>query len=608
MPSRNPPPQEAAIESQSGFIAQLAEHSMQYFLVGAVTYFFFVTVVLVFTAPPEFKTFLVLQKSVYMVILTALAWRQRQRALPALVATNLDLLIFVLALSSCLFSTACGVTARFSLYCCILVFAGAVMDIPRNRVFFNWILVWLCYGWVDHFHPSPTRSEDLTKLILIQLTAIPFMNLRMMSYRRRFELLTQLSRALEESEQIRDHLDQAVENRTTQLKMAYEELHKSVQERECITQEREKLHEQLLQSQKLDALGRLAGGVAHDFNNLLTVIMGNLELAEISPPQDVPSILGEASTAARRASELTAQLLAFSRKQVLTIKPLPIQKIVEEAMRMVKRLVGEDIRVETDLGCPDATVEGDASQLQQVILNLVINARDAMPEGGTLLIGLHAVGTEIELSVSDSGYGIDPALHASIFEPFFTNKPFGQGTGLGLSTVDGIVSMHAGRIELTSKPGEGAIFRVYLPISLGEPGESMSRRPLQAPTGSGMILLVEDDAQVRSLTLRVLKQAGYQVTAAENAEEALAILDGERGFHLMITDVVMPGMDGGKLAVAARGKLPDLPVLFISGYADDRLSQFGIERGECDFLGKPFSATVLQKTVAEILARKAVVA
>jgi signal transduction histidine kinase len=577
---------------------------------AASAYFVVIISVMVMTAPVEVLPYLLVQKLGYLAVLIGLTLGIKSGRFPVRSYDKLFTCLLILCLSSPLFSAAAGITSRFGTYGSILILICAMMAVSFRQALWDWALIWGAWLWVSHSLPEPIFVDEITKLVGIQLLAVPALHIRLGLYHRQFGLIRELADSLQQSEQIRADLDRAVAGRTEQLQMAYEELRLSTQERESMAQEREKLQEQLQQSQKMESLGRLAGGVAHDFNNLLTVIMGNLELAERTSPEeeDWKELVQEATVAARRAAEVTSQLLAFSRKQVMNVKQLKVQQVVQDSLRMVQRLLGEDIQLDVNLTCPGAVVEGDTSRLQQVLLNLVINARDAMPAGGRLSITLREIGGDVELQVSDSGCGIDPALHGRIFEPFFTNKPFGEGTGLGLATVDGIVSMHSGRIEVDSQPGQGATFRVYLPcynVHLRE--SSSSRRISPAVPGLGSILLVEDDDQVRNLALRVLRLSGYQVKAVESGEKALQCMAVDASFDLLVTDVVMPGIDGGKLAEAVREKKSDLPVLFMSGYTDDRLSAFGISRGECDFLAKPFTPAQLHRSVSEILERSKVV-
>lgn len=407
-----------------------------------------------------------------------------------------------------------------------------------------------------------------------------------------FRITRELAGALSESEKTRQSLDREVERRTRELKGAYESLR-------VTAKEREELQAQFLQSQKMESLGRLAGGVAHDFNNLLTVILGNIQLALLSSVEEGRPLLEQATVAAERAGDVTKQLLAFSRRAVLTVSDVNMQKIVGGSLKLIERLLGEDITLEVDLRCPDAIVHGDPTQLQQVLLNLSVNALDAMPVGGRLKIELFREGADVVLKMADSGPGVAPEVRERMFEPFFTTKEAGKGTGLGLSTVDGIVSMHRGSIQVESEPGKGACFVVRLPASRGPMEESSEVRLIPVVQGSGQIVLVEDDNQVRALAVRSLSKAGYQVRPYASGESALASEELDT-CDLLVTDVVMPGMDGASLARAALSRRADLPVLFMSGYTDDKLSAFDLDR-DCRFLAKPFTPLQLQAMVAHIL-------
>ncbi len=376
-----------------------------------------------------------------------------------------------------------------------------------------------------------------------------------------------------------------------------------------VTQAR-RLRAQLLQAQKLEAVGRLAGGVAHDFNNVLTAIVGSSELAERSLQQgQAPrSELQEIRAASLRAAELTRQLLAFSRHQVEPPRPVDLRGAVEAAAAILERLIGEDIALV--VRTPDAplVVEAGPGQLQQIVLNLAINARDAMPEGGRLEVVLARVpspeGLPLAcLTVSDQGHGIDAGTRARLFEPFFTTKPPGKGTGLGLATVYGTVTALGGRIEVTSAPGEGATFQVFLPTVGGaaerpQPEVQPSRR-----SSGATVLLVEDDEVVRGVTARMLAAGGHDLLVARSADEGFALARAHPGaIDVLVSDVVMPGGSGVDLARQLRSLHPDLPVLLVSGYDAGELERArGIEGAE--FLAKPFSSDRLLDTVRALLAR-----
>jgi signal transduction histidine kinase len=380
--------------------------------------------------------------------------------------------------------------------------------------------------------------------------------------------------------------------------------------------ERQRAERQLQQAQKMDALGRLAGGVAHDFNNLLTVILSYCALLKRGLPagsrfaDDVTQI----TRAGERAADLTRQLLAFSRKQVLTPQPLDLGATLAAMERMIRRLIGEDIELHIDVGPALGPVVVDAGQIEQVVMNLVVNARDAMHAGGTLTITAEraevaaplaaelgfAPGTFAVLSVIDTGIGIDEPTRAHVFDPFFTTKERGKGTGLGLSTVMGIVKQSGGHVTVDSRVGHGTTFRVYLPMSAApiEPHLPALPRTLTPLPAQGRILLVEDEAPVRELVRDVLLRAGYDVLDAADGEQALSIANGQGDLHLLLTDVIMPKMSGPQLASRFLEARPGTPVLFMSGYTDDKLGQ--LEPGVA-LVQKPLTPDVLLRRVREVL-------
>jgi PAS domain S-box-containing protein len=379
------------------------------------------------------------------------------------------------------------------------------------------------------------------------------------------------------------------------------------------------LEAQLRQAQKMDAVGRLAGGVAHDFNNLLTVISGYSDfiLAASPPGDDRRADAEEIRRAADRAAQLTQQLLAFSRKQVLHPQVLDLNAVVGEASRMLRRLIGEDIRLELQLAPDAGAVRIDAGQLQQVLMNLAVNARDAMPLGGSLAIATVPVsvtreepalpeplepGDYVRLAVSDTGAGMTPEVQARAFEPFFTTKEMGKGTGLGLSTVYGVVTQSRGRLRVVSAPGRGTTLEIFLP-RVERPDAAAALAPRVAEKGGvETILLVEDDAMLRRLSESALGRAGYRVLAAADAAEALRLArehDGE--IDLVVTDVVMPGMPGPELVARLEATRPDLRVLYVSGYTDHAALRKGVSERSVSFLAKPFGLEALARRVRELL-------
>jgi signal transduction histidine kinase len=376
----------------------------------------------------------------------------------------------------------------------------------------------------------------------------------------------------------------------------------------------------LRQFQKMEAVGRLAGGVAHDFNNLLTVIRGymDLVLAQLKPEDPVRKDAREVAHAADRAAELTGQLLAFSRHRPLRAVPLQLNDVVTEFLPMLKRTLGEDIMVKSRLSPELGTVRGDAGQIGQVLLNLALNARDAMPRGGDLVLvtdnaeldatypGTHVPlppGPDVRLSVTDTGVGMDEETRARVFEPFFTTKGVGKGTGLGLSTAYGIVRQHDGAIWLYSEPGHGTTARIYLPRVY----EAMRApaAPHAGPLGGGIgrtVLVVEDEAAVRHVERRMLEAHGYRVLLADGGAAALAIVRAHEGpIDLLLTDVIMPEMNGREVADAVQALRPDLPVLFVSGHVGDALDRHGGLAPSARVLNKPFSSRELAEAVRTAL-------
>jgi len=415
------------------------------------------------------------------------------------------------------------------------------------------------------------------------------------AFNRMLDGLVQAQRQLEESNRT---LETRVVERTAQLEQA---------------------RDQLLQAQKMEAVGRLAGGVAHDFNNLLTVIIGNAELAlDVVPQGDrVRADLKEVQAAAERGKALAQQLLAFGRKQMLQAKVLDLNRLVGHAHQMLRRLIGEDVELRVIAGPRLAPVRADAMQLQQVIMNLAVNARDAMPDGGVLTIETANAevdtgytrahppmtpGSWVRLTVRDSGVGMSDHVKEHLFEPFFTTKEVGKGTGLGLATVYGIVKQSGGFIYVESAPGSGATFDVFLPPVAAESRQEPGASAAPLPGGTETILVVEDELPVRRLACRVLAARGYEILAAGSGDEALRVAASYEGaIHCLVTDVVMPGMSGPELAERLRERMPDLKVLFTSGYAADAFEGRGGRLPDTPFLGKPYTAEDLARSLRAVL-------
>ncbi|MBI2504353.1 MAG: response regulator [Candidatus Latescibacteria bacterium] len=383
--------------------------------------------------------------------------------------------------------------------------------------------------------------------------------------------------------------------------------------------ERQCLEAQLRQAQKLEAVGRLAGGIAHDFNNLLTIIDGYsaLQLRRMSADQPQYESLREIQRAADRGAGLIRQLLAFSRKQVLEPKVLDLNTVVKDLEKMLHRLIGEDVELVVRLAPGLGQVKADPGQVEQVLMNLAINARDAMPRGGTLLIETRSVeldegytshhvpvepGAYVLLEVSDTGVGMDEATQARIFEPFFTTKEAGKGTGLGLSTVYGIVKQSEGYIWVYSEPDKGTSFKIYLPQIAASTEPVAQKAALQIPRGSEAVLLVEDEKALRNLIGLLLREEGYTVLEAGDGQEALRLSAQHQGaIHLIVTDMVLPGMSGRDLVGQLIALRPELKTVYISGYSEEIISRQGALEPGTAFLQKPFKFEALLLKVREVL-------
>jgi PAS domain S-box-containing protein len=383
--------------------------------------------------------------------------------------------------------------------------------------------------------------------------------------------------------------------------------------------EKSRIEAQLVQAQKMEAIGRLAGGIAHDFNNLLGVILGYSELLGKDPGLSERSVkrTQQILKSAERAAGLTRQLLAFSRKQPLTPKIFDLNELLADLEKMLRRLIGEDVRMVTVLAPAPGTVRADPGQIEQVIVNLVVNTRDAMPRGGRLVLETTHVdvdetsadaphqfmpGPYVVLAVSDTGHGMDATTLSRLFEPFFTTKEAGKGTGLGLATAFGIVKQSGGHIGVESEPGKGTTFRVYLP-HVGEKREATAVvAPAPPPRGDETVLLVEDEQAIRLLIREVLEGAGYTVLETDRPENAAGLLDSHAGpIQLLLTDLVLPGMSGAALAALATNARADMKILFMSGYTDEAVREHGLSQTAINFLQKPFTADALLRKVRSVL-------
>ncbi len=383
--------------------------------------------------------------------------------------------------------------------------------------------------------------------------------------------------------------------------------------------ERKKLEQQLMHSQKMEAVGRLAGGVAHDFNNMLTVIAGyeRMILDELKPDDPLREYAEEVLDAATRAAELTNQLLTFSRRQVIQPRVFNVNTVITNLEKMLRRLIGEDIRLTLQLDEKVANIRSDPSHVEQAIVNLAVNSRDAMPEGGRIIIessnqyldenyarshlGVHP-GQYVMIAVSDTGTGMDAETRQHIFEPFFTTKEKGKGTGLGLATVYGMVKQNGGDIWVYSEPGSGTTFKLYFPM-VEEPADSERGKPSETHRPGGeTLLLVEDERSVRELTVRILERLGYHVLSAESGEEALRVSSSFEGhIALMLTDVIMPGMNGPQVAEALTAIRPGMKVLFLSGYTENTILYHGVLEAGLDFMPKPYNREALARKIRELL-------
>ena len=386
-------------------------------------------------------------------------------------------------------------------------------------------------------------------------------------------------------------------------------------EEAAVRRDRRRLEQQLLASQRLEAVGRLAGGVAHDFNNVLTAVLGSTELLLLDTPPGAANreeleIIREAAT---HAQDLIRQLLAFSSRQALKPVVLDVNHLVKNVGKMLRRLIGENIELTTEPAPDVDSVCADPGQLEQVLVNLVVNARDAMPQGGRLTIAtanltvaegaaLLPPGRYVVLRVTDTGTGMDAATVERAFEPFFTTKPHGKGSGLGLATVYGIVRQSGGHVEVESVPGAGTTFRIHLPRVEDVAEQGAASTAATPARGVETVLVVEDDERVRTLARKALEQAGYRVLVAAGGKEALAAAEGHDGpIDLLMTDVVMPEMSGRTLTRRLTQRHPDLKVLYMSGYSDEDIAQHGVFEAGIAFIKKPFTPSVLTKKLREVL-------
>jgi len=393
---------------------------------------------------------------------------------------------------------------------------------------------------------------------------------------------------------------------------------RDITERKRLEEETAELEALLRRSQKMEAIGQLAGGVAHNFNNVLCVITGNAELVLDDLPAESPlrESMEDISEAANQAARLTRQLLTFTRKHPIEPKTINLSQLMQRMHSMLTQLIGEDVILRTETTERPGWIRVDPGQVEQVLLNLVVNARDAMPNGGDLLIetadvsqdddrlfhGKDTPGDYVMVAISDTGCGMSAEVSDRIFEPFFTTKDQGEGTGLGLSTAYAIVEQNGGRIAVTSEPGKGSTFKVYFPrVDVG--AETHAGAQTHDPAGAQeTVLVVEDEEMVRNLAVKLLDHRGYQVLSASSGAEALALVEHHEGpIDLLLTDVVMPHMDGRELADRALDRRPGMKVLYTSGYTKNLISQHGVRSEDVSFIAKPYSLGTLAARVREVL-------
>lgn len=421
--------------------------------------------------------------------------------------------------------------------------------------------------------------------------------------------------AAEALQAARDNLENRVRQRTTELESTGEALKAEMTERK-------RAEERLHQSQKMEAIGRLAGGVAHDFNNLLTIISGYAELAlsRLAPDHPICADLKQIMSATGRATTLTNHLLAFSRRQPAQPKVLDLNQFISETEKILRRVIPEQIEIRCILNPEPVHVSFDQGQLEQVLMNLILNARDAMPNGGRITVetsraqsnddafapenGLSA-SDYVVFSVSDTGIGMSKEVYAHLFEPFFTTKPRGKGTGLGLSMVYGIVKRHGGEISIRSQPNQGTTVRIYLKRTAAEDKREPEESVIASDRGSETVLLVEDEPSLRDMTRHILEQQGYKVLDAGNGQEAMRVFEQNRdSVDVLLTDIVMPQMNGKELADRLQEQRPDLKIIFMSGYTNEFLTQHGIPAQADNLVQKPFTSQTLNTMLRKKLRRR----
>jgi signal transduction histidine kinase len=412
-----------------------------------------------------------------------------------------------------------------------------------------------------------------------------------------------------------DNLEIMVRERTAELTRVNEDLESEIAERMRSEAEKTRLQEQLLQTQKMEAIGILAGGIAHDFNNILSAIVGYASLLKKKMPADDPLLFNTTQilAASERAAGLVKGLLAFSRKQVVVLRPLDLNDIVRGFQNILGRIIGEDIEVRLQCSPARLLIKADRGQIEQVLMNLATNARDAMPQGGALHIATEQITLEADrgdvkqgsyalLSVSDNGTGIDPVSRAHVFEPFYTTKEVGKGTGLGLSIAYGIVRTHGGSIDVSSEPDRGTAVKIYLPLTEMQEGRTPHAHQAPPPSGTETLLLAEDEDLVREATRAILTDHGYTVIEAVDGYDAVRkFREAADRVQLVLCDIVMPRMNGLEACREIKKLRPDVKTIFMSGYTGDIIAQQGITEDGASFLAKPLTPHELLTRIRTVL-------
>ncbi len=516
---------------------------------------------------------------------------------------------------------------RTSYHSGLLLVVISLFIFPGLRLFWaflGWVLIFAGFIAINHvLVPSPAEISVLNSFFFTSMSIIGMVACRRLESVKRQNFALQWSLSLEKAMVAASNrnLETRIGERTRELLHANQVLRDEMQRIENLSREKDALEARLRHAERMETVGRLAGGIAHDFNNLLTAIIGNASMAAGEPPgsPEINHALEDIVKAGEKAARLTRQLLAFSRKQIIEPKPVDLNRALGELDRMIGRILGDDVNLIWKLDENAGFVLVDPGQLEQVVINLVVNARDAVSPGGCITIGTGVpetlpdqTGEEMEelsrdgfyeLFVRDDGCGMDEATRDRIFEPFFTTKKTGEGTGLGLSTVFGIVRQHHGHVMVSSAPGEGSIFRVLLPrVPRGlDEGDSAFALPVNRG-GSETVLLVEDDDMVRSIAEKALASLGYKVLSAAGGLQAQEL---SREFHgdiqLLLVDVVMPVLGGRALAGNLKKERPAMKVLFTSGYSEDIIARQGVLEKGINFIPKPYSTSELAARIREVL-------